>query len=242
MLLVRRHKWSSWATAYIRCVTVYNSAVTVDVVRWTPLECHEPEVSTVVQPLATHARACALLCTPYMEHRQAPQYRDQFATAPIFPFGDQVVDALELGSATLGKIKANLGWALAYNAVGIPLAAGRPAHTACQLWLSPSAAGCRCSPLTDAVWYAVRLTFRNDLPCCRAQRKPGYFPIPAGALLPTFGIALNPSIAAAMMAFSSVAVVSNSLLLRATKFSTDGATTATPATATATPAAGAGHV
>jgi hypothetical protein len=35
-----------------------------------------------------------------------------------------------------------------------------------------------------------------------------------GALLPSMGIALNPSAAGAMMAFSSVAVVANSLLLR----------------------------
>ena len=63
-----------------------------------------------------------------------------------------------MGRATLGKIKQNLGWALAYNLVGIPLA--------------------------------------------------------AGALLPCCGIALNPSAAGAMMAFSSIAVVSNSLLLR----------------------------
>ncbi|PNH08421.1 Glycerol-3-phosphate dehydrogenase [NAD(+)], partial [Tetrabaena socialis] len=35
------------------------------------------------------------------------------------------------------------------------------------------------------------------------------------ALLPSMGVALNPSAAAAMMAFSSVAVVSNSLMLRA---------------------------
>lgn len=39
-----------------------------------------------------------------------------------------------------------------------------------------------------------------------------------GALLPTMGLSLSPSTAAAMMAFSSVAVVSNSLLLR-TQFS-----------------------
>lgn len=68
------------------------------------------------------------------------------------------VQAIELGRATLAKIKQNLAWALAYNLVGIPLA--------------------------------------------------------AGALLPGFGLALNPSAAGAMMAFSSVAVVSNSLLLR----------------------------
>ena len=71
----------------------------------------------------------------------------------------QVLDCISLGKATLNKIKQNLGWALVYNVVGLPLA--------------------------------------------------------AGALLPSLGIALNPSAAGGMMAFSSVAVVSNSLLLRA---------------------------
>ncbi|KAG2492510.1 hypothetical protein HYH03_009175 [Edaphochlamys debaryana] len=74
----------------------------------------------------------------------------------------QVLDALDLGSATLAKIRQNLTWALGYNLVGIPLA--------------------------------------------------------AGVLLPSQGIALSPSAAAAMMALSSVAVVFNSLLLRATRF------------------------
>lgn len=40
-------------------------------------------------------------------------------------------------------------------------------------------------------------------------------PVAAGVLLPTFGILLNPAAAGALMAFSSVSVVSNSLLLRA---------------------------
>eukprot|EP00798_Chlamydomonas_sp_ICE-L_P024896 gene24896-biopygen19309 len=41
-------------------------------------------------------------------------------------------------------------------------------------------------------------------------------PLPAGTMLPSMGMCLNPSAAAGMMmAFSSVAVVSNSLLLRA---------------------------
>lgn len=70
----------------------------------------------------------------------------------------QVVEAVVLGRATLGKIRQNLAWALLYNVVGIPLA--------------------------------------------------------AGALLPTMGIALNPSAAGGLMALSSLAVVSNSLLLR----------------------------
>lgn len=72
----------------------------------------------------------------------------------------QAADAVALGRAALGKVRQNLAWALAYNVVGIPLA--------------------------------------------------------AGALLPPLGVALNPSAAGAMMAVSSVAVVSNSLLLRAT--------------------------
>lgn len=70
----------------------------------------------------------------------------------------QVVEAIVLGRATLGKIRQNLAWALVYNIIGIPLA--------------------------------------------------------AGALLPSMGIALNASAAGGMMAFSSLAVVSNSLLLR----------------------------
>lgn len=70
----------------------------------------------------------------------------------------QVADSIALGKNALSKIRQNLGWALAYNAVGIPLA--------------------------------------------------------AGVLLPEYGFTLNPSAAGAMMAVSSVAVVSNSLLLR----------------------------
>ncbi|KAF8061329.1 PAA2 [Scenedesmus sp. PABB004] len=82
--------------------------------------------------------------------------------ASVVLMGDrlgQVVDCVRLGQATLAKIRQNLAWALVYNVVGIPLA--------------------------------------------------------AGALLPSLGLALNPSAAGGMMAFSSVAVVSNSLLLRA---------------------------
>ena len=62
------------------------------------------------------------------------------------------------GSFRARKIRQNLGWALAYNLVGIPVA--------------------------------------------------------AGVLLPEYGISLNPAAAGAMMALSSVAVVTNSLLLK----------------------------
>lgn len=69
-----------------------------------------------------------------------------------------VVRALRLSRATFNKIRQNLFWALAYNVLGLPLA--------------------------------------------------------AGALLPAFGLILNPSVAGALMALSSVSVVTNSVLLR----------------------------
>lgn len=75
----------------------------------------------------------------------------------------QVVEAIDLSRATIQKVKQNLGWALAYNAVAIPLA--------------------------------------------------------AGALLPEFGFTMSPSVAGAMMALSSIIVVSNSLSLRLHTFS-----------------------
>jgi Cu+-exporting ATPase len=69
-----------------------------------------------------------------------------------------VVRAVRLGKATLSRIKQNLFWALFYNVLGIPLAAGA-----------------------------------------------FYYP---------FGITLNPEFAGLAMAFSSVSVVLNSLLLK----------------------------
>ncbi len=69
-----------------------------------------------------------------------------------------VVEAIELSLATFSKIQENLFWALGYNTLAIPIA--------------------------------------------------------AGALLPIWGIILSPAIAGALMACSSVIVVTNSLLLR----------------------------
>jgi P-type Cu+ transporter len=69
-----------------------------------------------------------------------------------------VVRAVRLGKATLAKVKQNLFWALFYNILGIPIA--------------------------------------------------------AGALYYPFGITLKPEFAGLAMAFSSVSVVTNSLLLR----------------------------
>jgi len=72
-----------------------------------------------------------------------------------------VVESIHLSRATFNKIRQNLFWATAYNALGIPVA--------------------------------------------------------AGVLLPMFGFALSPAAAGAFMAFSSVSVVTNSLLLRQKK-------------------------
>ena len=69
-----------------------------------------------------------------------------------------VVESIKLSRATFNKIRQNLWWALGYNILGIPVA--------------------------------------------------------AGILLPGFGIVLSPAAAGALMAFSSVSVVTNSLLLR----------------------------
>lgn len=82
-------------------------------------------------------------------------------TADIVLMGDSLTDVVEsvrLSQQTFNKIRQNLFWAFAYNAIGLPIA--------------------------------------------------------AGVLLPGFGIALSPAVAAAFMAFSSVSVVTNSLLLR----------------------------
>ncbi|WP_052128855.1 heavy metal translocating P-type ATPase [Neosynechococcus sphagnicola] len=82
-------------------------------------------------------------------------------TADIVLMRDRLTDVVEsirLGRATFQKIRQNLFWALVYNTLGIPVA--------------------------------------------------------AGVLLPGFGFTLSPAVAGAMMAFSSVSVVTNSLLLR----------------------------
>lgn len=83
--------------------------------------------------------------------------------AGIVLMRDRLLDvaaAIQLSRSTFNKIRQNLFWAFAYNALGIPAA--------------------------------------------------------AGVLLPVFGIALSPSSAGALMAFSSLSVVTNSLLLRKT--------------------------
>ena len=71
-----------------------------------------------------------------------------------------VVRALEISKKTFNRIKLNLFWALIYNTIGIPIAAG---------------------------------------------------------LFMAFGVQLSPELAGLAMAFSSVSVVTSSLLLNKTK-------------------------
>lgn len=83
------------------------------------------------------------------------------SAADVILLGDnlnQLTEVLTISDNTLSKIRQNLGLALAYNVVGIPIA--------------------------------------------------------AGILLPQYGMMLSPTFAAAMMACSSIVVVSNSLLLK----------------------------
>jgi len=64
--------------------------------------------------------------------------------ASIILLGDRLPslpDALYLARATLAKVHQNLGWALAYNAVAIPLAAGAALPTRLGWALTPAASG-----------------------------------------------------------------------------------------------------
>lgn len=78
-----------------------------------------------------------------------------------------VVRALEISQKTFNRIRLNLFWALIYNVIGIPIAAG---------------------------------------------------------VFATIGLTLSPELAGLAMAFSSVSVVTSSLLLRKTKIAGDAAT------------------
>lgn len=59
---------------------------------------------------------------------------------PALAYWLQVLEAIALGRATLGKIRQNLAWALVYNLFGIPLAAGALLPFA-GIILNPAVAG-----------------------------------------------------------------------------------------------------
>lgn len=109
--------------------------------------------------------------------------------------------------------------ALAQADVGIALSSGTDvAVETAQVILMRSEVSGSASQLTDVV-AALRLSratfwkIQQNLFWAFAYNTLG-IPIAAGLLLPAFGLLLSPAAAAAIMAFSSVTVVSNSLLLR----------------------------
>ena len=73
-----------------------------------------------------------------------------------------VVSTLELGRATMGKIRGNLGWAFVYNLIGIPLAMG--ALITWTGWLLPPAFAAGAMAFSSASVVLNSLTLRSWAP------------------------------------------------------------------------------
>ena len=73
-----------------------------------------------------------------------------------------VVSTLDLGKATMGKIRGNLAWAFVYNLIGIPLAMG--VLISSTGWLLPPAFAAGAMALSSVSVVLNSLTLRSWKP------------------------------------------------------------------------------